>query len=79
MSASILTQISTLTAYLTGIATYMSVEEIKIVNVMEDKTILYCGECDNFLYEDTDGYGFCLESDDLCRCSDKCHLTHGKP
>ena len=79
MSASILTQISTLTAYLTGIATYMSVEEIKIVNVMEDKTILYCGECDNFLYEDTDGYGFCLESDDLCCCSDKCHITHGKP
>ena len=46
---------------------------------MEDKTILYCGECDNFLYEDTDGYGFCLNSGDLCRCSDKCHLTHGKP
>ena len=22
------------------------------------KTI-YCGECDNFLYEDIDGYGFC--------------------
>ena len=42
------------------------------------KTI-FCGECDNFLYEDTDGYGFCLESDDLCRCSDKCHITHGKP
>ena len=79
MSASILTQISTLTAYLTGIATYMSVEEIKIVNVMEDKAILYCGECDKFDHEDTDGYGFCLKSDDLCRCSDKCHLTHGKP
>ena len=74
-----MTQISTLTACLMGIATYMSVEEIKIVNVMEDKAILYCGECDNFLYEDTDGYGFCLKSDDLCRCSDKCHLTHGKP
>ena len=57
----------------------MSVEEIKIASVMENKTILYCGECDNFLYEDTDGYGFCLESDDLCRCSDKCHITHGKP
>ena len=78
MSASILTQISTLTAYLTGIATYMSVEEIKIVNVMEDK-VIYCGECEKFLYEDTDGYGFCLKSDDLCRCSDKCHLIHGKP
>ena len=45
---------------------------------MENK-VIYCGECDNFLYEDTDGYGFCLESDDLCRCSDKCHITHGKP
>lgn len=42
------------------------------------KTI-FCGECEKFLYEDTDGYGFCLESDDLCRCSDKCHITHGKP
>ena len=73
-----LTQITTLTAYLTGIATCTSMEETKIVNVMEDKEI-YCGECDNFLYEDTDGYGFCLESDDLCCCSDKCHITHGKP
>ena len=45
MSASILNPISTLTACLMGIATYMSVEEIKIVNVMEDKAILYCGEC----------------------------------
>ena len=70
--------ITTLTACLMVIATCMSVEEIKIVNVMEDKEI-YCGECDNFLYEDTDGYGFCLESDDLCCCSDKCHITHGKP
>ena len=78
MSASILTQISTLTAYLTGIATYMSVEEIKIVNVMQNK-VIYCGECEKFLYEDTDGYGLCLESDDLCCCSDKCHITHGKP
>ena len=78
MSASILTRISTLTACLTGIATCTSVEEIKIVNVMEDKEI-YCGECEKFDHEDTDGYGFCLKSDDLCRCSDKCHLTHGKP
>ena len=78
MSASILTPISTLTACLTGIATCMSVEEIKIVSAMEDK-VIYCGECEKFLYEDTDGYGFCLKSDDLCRCSDKCHLTHGKP
>ena len=79
MSASILTQISTLTACLMGIATCTSVEETKKVNVMGNKVILYCGERDNFLYEDTDGYGFCLKSDDLRRCSDKCHLTHGKP
>ena len=78
MSASILTQITTLTACLTGIATCTSAEEIKIVNVMDDK-VIYCGECEKFLYEDTDGYGFCLKSDDLCRCSDKCHLIHGKP
>ena len=78
MIASILTPITTPTDCLTGIATCTSVEETKTANVMEDK-VIYCGECDNFLYEDTDGYGFCLESDDLCRCSDKCHLTHGKP
>ena len=74
-----MTPISTLTAYLTGIATCMSVEEIKIVNVMEDKAILYCGECEKFLYEDTDGFGICGKTKDECRCSDKCHLTHGKP
>ena len=74
-----MTQISTLTAYLTGIATCTVADDLKTASVMEDKTILYCGECDNFLYEDTDGYGFCLESDDLCRCSDKCHLINGKP
>ena len=78
MSASILTQISTLMACLTGIVYCTSVEEIKTVNVMQNK-VIHCGECKKFLYEDTDGYGFCLKSDDLCRCSDKCHLTHGKP
>ena len=46
---------------------------------MGNKVILYCGECDNFLYEDTDGYGFCLKSDDVGRCSDECHLSQGKP
>ena len=78
MSASILTQISTLTAYLTGIATCMSVEEIKIVNVMEDKE-MYCGECEKFLYEDTDGFGICGKTNEECCCCDKCHITHGKP
>ena len=39
----------------------------------------YCGECEKFLYEDTDGYGICEKTNEECRCSDKCHLTHGKP
>ena len=78
MSASILTQISTLTAYLTGIATCTSVEEIKIANVMENK-VIYCGECEKFLYEDTDGFGVCGKTNEECYCGDKCHLINGKP
>ena len=78
MSASILTPISTLTACLTGIATYMSVEEIKTAIVMEDK-VIYCGECEKFLYEDTDGFGIFGKTKEECRCSDKCHLINGKP
>ena len=73
-----MTQITTLTAYLTGIATCTSVEEIKIVNVMDDK-VIYCGECEKFLYEDTDGFGICGKTNEECHCSDKCHITHGKP
>ena len=38
-----------------------------------------CGECENFLYEDTDGYDICGETNEECYCCDKCHLTHGKP
>lgn len=45
---------------------------------MEDKEI-YCGECDKFLYEDINGYGFCDKTKEECRCCDLCHLTHGKP
>ena len=45
---------------------------------MQDKEI-YCGECEKFLYEDTDGYGICDKTKEECRCSDKCHITHGKP
>ena len=70
--------ISTLTACLMGIATYMSVEEIKIVNVMQNK-VIYCGECEVFLYEDINGYGICGETNEECYCGDKCHITHGKP
>ena len=73
-----MTQISTLTAYLTGIATCMSAEEIKIANVMGNK-VIYCGECDKFDHEDTDGYGICGETNEECYCGDKCHLINGKP
>ena len=78
MSASILTQITTLTDCLTVIATCTSAEEMKIVNVMGNK-VIYCGECEKFLYEDTDGYGICGETKEVCYCGDKCHITNGKP
>ena len=39
----------------------------------------YCGECEKFLYEDTDGFGVCDKTKEECCCCDKCHLTHGKP
>ena len=74
-----MTPISTLTACLTGIATCTSAEEIKIVNVMQNK-VIYCGECEKFLYEDTDGFGVCgKKNKEVCYCGDKCHITHGKP
>ena len=78
MSANILTLISTLTACLTGIATCTVAEEMKTANVMENK-VIYCGECEKFDYEDTDGYGFCGKTKEECYCGDKCHITHGKP
>ena len=73
-----MTPITTLTAYLTGIATCTSVEEIKIASVMEDK-VIYCGECEKFDHEDTDGFGICGKTKEECYCGDKCHITHGKP
>ena len=45
---------------------------------MEDKTILYCGECDKFSHEDIDGYGICLKANMKRRCSDKCRLVPKK-
>ena len=73
-----MTQISTLTACLTGIATCTRAEEIKIASDMEDK-VIYCGECEKFLYEDTDGFGVCGKTKEICYCGDKCHLINGKP
>ena len=78
MSASILTPITTLTAYLTGIATYTVADDLKTASAMENK-VIYCGECDKFDHEDTDGYGICGETNEECYCGDKCHLIHGKP
>ena len=73
-----MTQISTLTACLTGIATYTVADDLKTASAMENK-VIYCGECDNFLYEDTDGYDICGETNEECYCGDKCHLKYGKP
>ena len=73
-----MTRISTLTACLMGIVTCTSAEGIKIVNVMQNK-VIYCGECEKLLYEDTDGFGRCGKTKEVCYCGDKCHITHGKP
>ena len=73
-----MTLISTLTACLTGIVYCTSVEEIKIAGVMGNK-VIYCGECEKFLYEDINGYGVCGKTNEECCCGDKCHITHGKP
>ena len=43
-----------------------------------DKTIC-CGECKEFLYEDTNGFGICDKNNEVCYCGDKCHITQGKP
>ena len=43
-----------------------------------DKTIC-CGECKEFLYEDTNGFGICDKNNEVCYCGDKCHIKHGKP
>ena len=64
---------------MTDIATCTSVEDLKTASVMEDKAILYCGECEKLLYEDTDGFGRCGKTKEVCYCGDKCHLKYGKP
>ena len=40
------------------------------------KKVIYCGECEKFLYEDTDGFGICGKTNEECHCSDKCHLIN---
>ena len=40
------------------------------------KKVIYCGECEKFLYEDIDGFGVCDKTNEECRCSDKCHLIN---
>ena len=45
----------------------------------EEMKTIYCGECEKFDHEDTDGYGICGETNEECYCGDKCHLIHGKP
>ena len=41
------------------------------------KKVIHCGECEKFLYEDTDGLGIGGKTNEECRCSDKCHLMSG--
>ena len=73
-----MTPITTLMACLTGIATCTNAEDSDVAVVMGNK-IIYCGECEKFDHEDTDGYGICGETNEECYCGDKCHITHGKP
>ena len=70
--------ISTFATCMTDIATCTSAEALKTASVMEDK-VIYCGECEKFLYEDTDGFGICGKTKEECYCGDKCHLINGKP
>ena len=44
-----MTQISTPSDCLTGIATCTSVDDLKTASAMEDK-VIYCGECDCFTF-----------------------------
>ena len=71
--------ITTLTACLTGIATCTNVEDSDVAVVMGNK-VIYCGECEDLLYEDINGYGFCGKKDnEVCYCGDRCHLINGNP
>jgi len=40
---------------------------------MDDELI--CGECEDFLYEDLDGFGYCGIDNEECHCWDKCHCV----
>ena len=73
-----MTPISTFMACLTGIATCTNAEDSDVADVMGNK-VIYCGECEKFLYEDINGFGVCCKTNEECCCCDKCHITHGKP
>ena len=73
-----MTPITTLTACLTGIATCTNAEDSDVADVMGNN-VIHCGECEKFLYEDTDGFGVCGKTKEICYCGDKCHLINGKP
>ena len=30
------------------------------------KEVIYCGECEKFLYEDTGGFGICGKTKEVC-------------
>ena len=36
--------------------------------------IIYCGECEKFLYEDTDGFGRCGKTKEVCYCGECEHF-----
>lgn len=38
----------------------------------KENRIKWCGECADFLYEDTSGYGICTKDNDLHSCGERC-------
>lgn len=39
---------------------------------------IFCGECRDFLYESTDGYGICARDNDLHSCGERCIYSDRK-
>ena len=44
---------------------------------MENK-VIYCGECEKFLYKDINGYDVCGKTNEECCCCGKCRLVPKK-